>query len=132
MFGLVVIVALVSAVIVGTVLSRRYRVGPPVLLIVPAAVLGLIPNFGNVHIDGEVVLLLFLPADPLLGGHEHRSFCEIRANARIIALLSVPLVIATAAAVSWTARALGMHWHGGGRPRCGALAHRRRRGGRPR
>lgn len=32
MFGLVVIVALVAAVVVGTVLGHRYRVGPPVLL----------------------------------------------------------------------------------------------------
>ena len=113
MFGLVVIVALVSAVIVGTVLSRRYRVGPPVLLIVLGAVLGLIPNFGNVHIDGEVVLLLFLPAILYWEGL-NTSFREIRANARIIALLSVPLVIATAAAVSWTARALGMDPHAAG------------------
>ena len=34
MFALVVIVALVATVIVGTIWGRRYRVGPPVLLIV--------------------------------------------------------------------------------------------------
>ena len=48
MFGLVVIVALVSAVIVGTVLGRRYRVGPPVLLILLGSLLGLIPAFGGI------------------------------------------------------------------------------------
>ena len=62
MFGLVLIVALVSSVIVGTMLGRRYRVGPPVLLIILGALLGLIPAFGHVHINGEIVLLLFLPA----------------------------------------------------------------------
>lgn len=61
-FGLVVIVALVAAVVVGTVLGHRYRVGPPVLLILSGSLLGLIPRFGDVQIDGEVVLLLFLPA----------------------------------------------------------------------
>ena len=42
MFGLVVIVALVSTVIVGTLLGRRYRVGPPVLLIFLGSLLGLL------------------------------------------------------------------------------------------
>jgi Na+/H+ antiporter len=112
-FGLVLIVALVSTVIVGTVIGRRYRVGPPVLLISLGALLGLIPHFGHVHVDGEVVLLLFLPAILYWEGL-NTSLREIRANARIIALLSVPLVIATAAAVSWTARSLGMDPHAAG------------------
>jgi CPA1 family monovalent cation:H+ antiporter len=112
-FGLVLVVALVSTVILGTVLGRRYRVGPPVLLIVLGALLGLIPQFSNVHINGEVVLLLFLPAILYWEGL-NTSFREIRANARIIVLLSIPLVIATAAAVSWTARSLGMDPHAAG------------------
>ena len=110
MFGLVVIVALVSTVIVGTVLGRRYRVGPPVLLILLGALLGLIPQFGSVRINGEIVLLLFLPAILYWEGL-NTSFREIRANLRVIVLLSVPMVIATAVAVSWTARALGMESH---------------------
>jgi len=109
-FGLVVIVALVSTVIVGTVLGRRYRVGPPVLLILLGALLGLIPNFGGVRINGEIVLLLFLPAI-LYWESLNTSFREIRANLRVIVFLSVALVIATAVAVSWTARALGMESH---------------------
>ncbi|WP_118915400.1 Na+/H+ antiporter [Mycobacterium shigaense] len=110
MFGLELIVALVSAVIVGTVLGRRYRVGPPLLLIVLGALLGLVPAFGHVHINGEIVLLLFLPAILYWEGL-NTSIREIRANLRIIILLSVLLVIATAVAVSWTARALGMEPH---------------------
>ncbi|OBF63637.1 Na+/H+ antiporter [Mycobacterium sp. 852002-50816_SCH5313054-b] len=113
MFGLVLIVALVSTVVLGTVIGRRYRVGPPVLLILLGALLGLIPHFGHVHVDGEVVLLLFLPAILYWEGL-NTSFREIRANARIIVFLSIALVIATAAAVSWTARALGMDPHAAG------------------
>ncbi len=110
MFGLVVIVALVASVIVGTVLGRRYRVGPPVLLILIGGLLGLIPRFGGVRIDGEIVLLLFLPAI-LYWESLNTSFREIRRNARVIVFLSIGLVLATAVAVSWAARALGMESH---------------------
>ncbi|OSC37657.1 Na+/H+ antiporter [Mycobacterium decipiens] len=110
MFGLVVIVALVATVVVGTVLGHRYRVGPPVLLVALGALLGLIPRFGDVQIDGEIVLLLFLPAI-LYWESMNTSFREIRWNLRIIVMFSVGLVIATAVAVSWTARALGMESH---------------------
>ena len=110
MFGLVVIVALVAAVVVGTILGHRYRVGPPVLLILLGALLGLIPSFGNVEIDGEIVLLLFLPAILYWEGM-NTSFREIRWNLRIIVMFSIGLVVATAVAVSWTARALGMESH---------------------
>ena len=110
MFGLVVIVALVSTVIVGTVLGRRYRVGPPVLLILLGCLLGLIPAVGGVHINGEIVLLLFLPAI-LYWESLNTSFREIRRNLRVIVMFSIGLVIATAFAVSATARALGMESH---------------------
>jgi monovalent cation/hydrogen antiporter len=109
-FGLAVIVALFAIVIVGTVLGRRYRVGPPVLLIGLGALLGLIPRVGHVRLDGEIVLLLFLPAI-LYWESLNTSFREIRANLRVIFLLSVGLVIASAVAVSWTARAFGMESH---------------------
>src|ERR1700755_3338698 len=109
-FGLVVIVALFATVIVGTVLGRRYRVGPPVLLIVLGALFGLIPHFGGVRLDGEIVLLLFVPAILYWEGL-NTSFREIRANLRVIVLLSVGLVVACAIAVSWTARAFGMESH---------------------
>ncbi|OBI40178.1 Na+/H+ antiporter [Mycobacterium kyorinense] len=110
MFGLVVVVALVATVVAGTVLGKRYRVGPPVLLILLGASLGLIPRFGETRLDGEIVLLLFLPAI-LYWESMNTSFREIRANLRVIVLFSVGLVIATAVAVSWTARALGMESH---------------------
>jgi monovalent cation/hydrogen antiporter len=109
-FGLVVIVVLIAIVIVGTVLGRQYRVGPPVLLIGLGALLGLIPRFGHVRLDGEIVLLVFLPAI-LYWESLNTSIREIRANMRVIALLSVGLVIASAVAVSWTARAFGMESH---------------------
>lgn len=110
MFGLVLIVVLVATVVVGTVLGRHYRVGPPVLLILLGALLGLIPKFGHVEIDGEIVLLLFLPAI-LYWESLNTSFREIRWNLRIIMMSSIGLVIATAFAVSWAARSMGMESH---------------------
>ena len=110
MFGLVVIVTLFATVVVGTVIGRRYRVGPPVLLILLGALLGLIPWFSGVRLDGEIVLLLFLPAILYWEGL-NTSFREIRKNLRVIVFLSVGLVIATAVAVTWTARAFGMESH---------------------
>ncbi|HEY9305734.1 MAG TPA: Na+/H+ antiporter [Mycobacterium sp.] len=110
MFGLEVIVALFATVIIGTVIGRRYRVGPPVLLIMLGASLGLIPQVGGVRLDGEIVLLLFLPAI-LYWESLNTSFREIRANLRVIIILSVGLVIVTAVAVTWTARAFGMESH---------------------
>lgn len=109
-FGLVVVVTLVATVVAGTVLGKRYRVGPPVLLILLGGALGLIPRFGETQLDGEIVLLLFLPAI-LYWESMNTSFREIRANLRVIVLISVGLVIATAVAVSWTARWLGMEPH---------------------
>ncbi|MBV9318881.1 MAG: Na+/H+ antiporter, partial [Mycobacterium sp.] len=72
--------------------------------------LGLIPRFGETRLDGQIVLLLFLPAI-LYWESMNTSFREIRANLRVIVMVSVGLVIATAVAVSWTARALGMESH---------------------
>src|SRR5262249_46995913 len=90
--------------------GRRYRVGPPVLLILLGGLLGLIPDFGDVQVNGEVVLLLFLPAI-LYWESMNTSLREMRANQRVIIFLSAGLVIATAFAVSMTARALGMESH---------------------
>jgi CPA1 family monovalent cation:H+ antiporter len=109
-FALVVIVALVTTVVLGTILGRRYRVGPPVLLIFLGALLGLIPRFGGIHIDGELVLLLFLPAI-LYWESLNTSFREIKANIRVIVMTSIGLVIVTAVAVQWAARAMGMESH---------------------
>ena len=88
MFGLEVIVALVSTVILGTVLGRRYRVGPPVLLILLGSLLGLIPVFGHLHVNGEIVLLLFLPAI-LYWESLNTSFREIRKNLRVIFMSAI-------------------------------------------
>ena len=107
MLGLVIVVVLVSTVIVGTTLGGRFRVAPPVLLILLGTLLGLLPRLTDVELDPDLVLLLFLPAI-LYWESLNTSLREIRANLRVIILSSVGLVIVTATTVSLAAQALGM------------------------
>ena len=107
MLALVVIVVFSISVIVGQTIGARYSVAPPVLLILFGAALGLIPRIGDVQLDPDLVLLVFLPAI-LYWESLNISIREIRANLRVIMLSAVVLVIATAAAVAGIAIALGM------------------------
>lgn len=106
-FGLVVIVVLGVTVLVGTTLGGRYRVAPPVLLLVLGFALGLVPALSRIELDPEVVLVLFLPAI-LYWESLNTSWREIRANLRVILLVSIVLVVLTAAAVATAAQALGV------------------------
>ncbi|WP_029433182.1 Na+/H+ antiporter [Blastococcus sp. URHD0036] len=110
MLPLVVIVVFCLCVIVGQTIGARYSVAPPVLLIVFGAALGLIPAIGDVELEPDVVLLLFLPAI-LYWESLNVSIREIRANFRVIILSAVVLVIVTAAAVAGVAMSLGMDPH---------------------
>jgi Na+/H+ antiporter len=105
--GLVVVVVFGLTVLVGTTIGGRYRVAPPVLLLCSGGLLGLVPALGEVQLDPDVVLLLFLPAI-LYWESLNTSLREIRANLRVIFLSSVVLVVVTMVAVSYTAQALGV------------------------
>lgn len=86
MFGLVVIVALVAAVVVGTVLGHRYRVGPPVLLILSGSLLGLIPRFGDVQFEG------LRPHLPTTGeAAKFRTAYEVRCDNPTLMVLSLEI-----------------------------------------
>lgn len=107
MRGLVLVVLLGTTVLVGTTLGGRYRIAPPVLLIVLGGALGLVPGLSGVELDPEWVLLLFLPAI-LFRETLSSSLREIRANLRVIALSGVALVIVTTVTVALVAQALGV------------------------
>ncbi|MEU8265208.1 Na+/H+ antiporter [Micromonospora sp. NPDC048999] len=107
MSGLVLIAVLGATVLIGTTIGGRYSVAPPVLLIAMGAALGLLPAFSHVHLEPNVVLLLFLPAI-LYRESLVISIREMRANFLVIALLAVGLVIITAVAVAYSAQALGV------------------------
>lgn len=109
MIGLELVIALGLAVLVGNSLARRYRVSPPVVLLVVGTVLGFVPALRGVELPSDAVLLLFLPV-LLYWESLTTSLREIRFNLRGIMLLSTVLVIATAAGAAAAAHALGMPW----------------------
>ncbi len=109
MLGLELVVLLGLAVLVARVVSDRFGISPPILLLAAGALLGFVPALRAVHLPPELVLLLFLPA-LLYWESLTTSLREIRANLRGIVLMSTVLVIATASAVAVVAHALGLPW----------------------
>lgn len=97
------------AVLVCSLVARRLRVAPPVLLFGCGVLLGFIPALRRAHLPPEAMLFLFLPA-LLYWESLTTSLREIRRNLRGIILASTVLVIATAAAVAVVAHALGLPW----------------------
>jgi CPA1 family monovalent cation:H+ antiporter len=91
-------------------LANWLRVPYPVPLVIGGLLLGLVPGIPDVHLDPDLVLLVFLP--PLL--YSSAFFADLRtlrADARVIALTSIGLVIATAVAVAAIAHELiGLPW----------------------
>lgn len=109
MLSLELIVTLGAVILACSVLARRYRVAPPVLLLACGVLFGFVPALREAHLPPETVLLIFLPA-LLYWESLTTSLREIRNNLRAIVLLSTALVVATAAAVAATAHALGLPW----------------------
>src|SRR5919199_3197669 len=103
--GLLVAVAGLSA------LARHLNLPYPIVLVVGGAVFGFIPGMPEVHLNPDVVLVIFLP--PLLyGAAFFANLGDIRANLRSNTLAAVGLVLLTMAAVAVVAHALipGMPW----------------------
>lgn len=109
MFGLQLIVTIGFAVLVGSLISRRWGVTAPVALVVTGVAITAIPALRAVGLDPEVVLLLFLPA-LLFWESLTTSSREIRRNLRGIVLSGTFFVVATAATVAVVAHALGLDW----------------------
>jgi Na+/H+ antiporter len=103
-FGLLLGVAALA------VLARVLGVPYPITLVLGGSVIGFLPGVPEVELDPDLVLLIFLP--PLLyGAAFFTSLRDLRANARPIALLSIPLVGATMVAVAVVAHeVIGLGW----------------------
>jgi Na+/H+ antiporter len=109
MLGLELVVVLGVTVLVCSVVARRYRVAPPVLLLACGLLLGFVPALRGVHLSSEAVLFLFLPA-LLYWESLTTSLREIRSNLRGIVLMSTGLVVATAGVVAAVAHGFGLAW----------------------
>lgn len=109
MGALELVVVLGVAVLACGALARRLRAAPAVPLIVTGVVLGFVPTLREVQLPPDAVLLIFLPV-LLFWESLTTSLREIRANLRVIVLMSTLLVVVTAAAVAVAAHALGLGW----------------------
>jgi monovalent cation/hydrogen antiporter len=92
------------------VLAGVLRVPYPITLVLGGAVIGFLPGVPTVELDPDIVLLIFLP--PLLyGAAFFTSVRELRQNAKAIAMLAIPLVFVTMAAVAVAAHeVVGLGW----------------------
>jgi CPA1 family monovalent cation:H+ antiporter len=86
------------------------KVPYPIPLVIGGLVLGLIPGIPDIHLDPDLVLLVFLP--PLL--YASAFFADLRslrADARVISLNAIGLVLVTAGAVAVIAHeVIGLPW----------------------
>ena len=109
MSSVVLGVALVAVVVVGTPLAERLRVPLPVLLTVFGLGLPLVPGTPRLEIEPHLILPIVLP--PLLFAATQRATArEFRDHARPILILAVGLTVTTTAVVAVVAHAAGLGW----------------------
>jgi CPA1 family monovalent cation:H+ antiporter len=92
------------------VLARALHVPYPITLVLGGAGIGFVPGVPELHLDPDLVLLIFLP--PLLyGAAFFTSLRDLRRNARPILLLSIGVVAVTMGAVAVVAHeVIGLGW----------------------
>ena len=108
--ALEVVVLLGVSVLTLTLVARKLRVAAPIVLLIGGRVpLAFLPWLEDVRLAPEVVLLLFLPA-LLYWESLNTSLRAIRADLTPILINSIPLVLATTAAVAVVGHAIGLSW----------------------
>lgn len=105
-----VLLGLLVAVAALSVIAQFVRIPYPILMVLGGLGLGLIPGAPEVSLNPDVVLVVFLP--PLLYvGAFFASLRDVRRDARVIGLMAIGLVGATAIAVAVVAHELaGLPW----------------------
>ncbi len=105
-----VLLAVLVAVAALSVVAQVVRIPYPILMVLGGLALGLIPGVPEITLEPELVLVVFLP--PLLYvGAFFTSLRDVRRDARVIGLLALGLVGATAVAVAVVAHEVaGLPW----------------------
>jgi CPA1 family monovalent cation:H+ antiporter len=86
-------------------LARKLKLPYPIALVIGGAALGFLPFAPKIELEPNLVLVTILP--PVLYVAALRtSWRDFKRNIRPIALLAVPLVIVTTAAIAWVIRML--------------------------
>jgi Na+/H+ antiporter len=99
-----VLVTFLGAVVILTVLAKRFRVPYPIAFVIGGIGLAFTRHLPRPHIDPELIMLLVLP--PLLyGAAWNTDWLELKRNARQITWLAVGLVIFTMVTVAFVVHA---------------------------
>jgi CPA1 family monovalent cation:H+ antiporter len=106
----VFIAALLVSVALLNALANWWQVPYPIVLVLGGLALGLVPGIPEIELDPDLVLLIFLP--PLLySGAFFADLNALRNDTRVISLLSIGLVLATAIVVGTVAHfAFDLPW----------------------
>jgi monovalent cation/hydrogen antiporter len=106
----VFIAALLVSVALLNALANWWQVPYPIVLVLGGLALGLVPGIPEIQLDPDLVLLIFLP--PLLySGAFFADLNALRNDTRVISLLSIGLVLATAIVVGTVAHfAFDLPW----------------------
>jgi CPA1 family monovalent cation:H+ antiporter len=110
-FEVEIVLGLLVAVAALVALARKIKVPYPVMLVLGGLGLALVPGLPDIRLQPELVFLLFLP--PLLYWESLTApLRDFRANARLIFLLAIGLVLATTCVVALVAHAVipGLPW----------------------
>jgi monovalent cation/hydrogen antiporter len=105
------VILLLAVVLALTTIAHKLLIPYPILLVIGGLILGLIPGLPAIHLNPDLVFLVFLP--PILWAAAYfTSLREFRHNIRPISMLAVGLVLATTAAVAAVTHAAlpGMGW----------------------
>ena len=106
-----IIILLLIGVLAFMAIARHLLIPYPIFLVLGGLALSLVPGVPVVHLEPDLVFLIFLP--PILWAAAYfTSFRDFQANLRSITLLAVGLVVVTTAAVAIVARLTvpGMTW----------------------
>jgi Na+/H+ antiporter len=111
LYQLEAVILLLIGVLIFMAIARRLTIPYPIFLVLGGLALSFVPHVPVVHLDPDLVFLVFLP--PVLWAAAYfTSLRDFRFSLRTITLLAVGLVLATTAAVAAVARVIvpGMSW----------------------
>lgn len=104
------VLGLLLAVAALAIVARKFQIPYPILFVIGGLVLGLIPRLPHLHLNPELIFILFLP--PLLyPAGLFTPWRDFRDNIRPILALALGLVLFTTVVVAWFAHQfLGLAW----------------------
>ena len=96
------VIILLTVVTALAEVTDRIKIPYPILLVLAGIAIGLVPGLPHIHLDPEVVFLVFLPP-VLYAAAWNTSWADFKTAKRPITLLAIGCVIFTTCAVAWIA-----------------------------